>query len=175
MTLSSFSVLRSYWCLRDRLGNLFGDNIWICINVAETHLNKSSLSSSSTIVMPRGAQSVPVSSASDALGVQLDHNNSGGSGELICSCSQLHFHLSSLIQCLAQRVSCRRRERARRAEVWARGGLCYVSSDEETQTDVGGCITEAWAEQDGTTVCTGDSDQHWGIAALQCIIICVAL
>ncbi|KAJ7786588.1 hypothetical protein B0H16DRAFT_1490973 [Mycena metata] len=59
----------SYWRLRDGEGNLFGDNIWICINVAETRSNESSLSSSSIIVMPRGAQSVPTSSASGAPGV----------------------------------------------------------------------------------------------------------
>ncbi|KAJ7651681.1 hypothetical protein DFH06DRAFT_1207790 [Mycena polygramma] len=44
-----------------RYGQLFGDSIWIDINVTETrsNSNESSLSSSSIIVMPRGAQSVP--------------------------------------------------------------------------------------------------------------------
>ncbi|KAJ7675344.1 hypothetical protein B0H17DRAFT_1081087 [Mycena rosella] len=56
----------SYWRLRDGQGNLFGDSIWIDINVTETrsNSNESSLSSSSIIVMPRGAQSVPTSSGS---------------------------------------------------------------------------------------------------------------
>ncbi|KAJ6483881.1 hypothetical protein DFH09DRAFT_1211561 [Mycena vulgaris] len=49
-----------------RYGNLFGDSIWIDIIVMETRSNESSLSSSSIIVMPRGAQSVPTSSASGA-------------------------------------------------------------------------------------------------------------
>ncbi|KAJ6503265.1 hypothetical protein C8R47DRAFT_969140 [Mycena vitilis] len=55
----------SYWRLRDGRGQLFGDSIWIDINVTETrsNSNESSLSSSSIIVMPRGAQSVPTSSA----------------------------------------------------------------------------------------------------------------
>ncbi|KAJ7161311.1 hypothetical protein C8R43DRAFT_881257 [Mycena crocata] len=52
----------SYWRLRDGQGNLFGDSIWIDINVTETRSSESSLSSSSIIVMPRGAQSVPTSS-----------------------------------------------------------------------------------------------------------------
>jgi len=52
----------SYWRLRDGEGNLFGDNIWIDINVEETRSSESSLSSSSIIVMPRGAQSAPGSS-----------------------------------------------------------------------------------------------------------------
>ncbi|KAF7303155.1 hypothetical protein MKEN_01279200 [Mycena kentingensis (nom. inval.)] len=52
----------SYWRLRDGQGNLFGDNIWIEINVEESRSSDSSLSSSSIIVMPRGAQSVPTSS-----------------------------------------------------------------------------------------------------------------
>ncbi|KAJ7109944.1 hypothetical protein C8R44DRAFT_883963 [Mycena epipterygia] len=59
----------SYWRLRDGQGNLFGESIWIDINVMETRSNESSLSSSSIIVMPRGAQSVPTSSASGAQGV----------------------------------------------------------------------------------------------------------
>ncbi|KAF7347595.1 hypothetical protein MVEN_01516400 [Mycena venus] len=54
----------SYWRLRDGQGKLFGESIWIDINVTETRSNESSLSSSSIIVMPRGAQSVPTSSAS---------------------------------------------------------------------------------------------------------------
>ncbi|KAJ6575392.1 hypothetical protein B0H19DRAFT_1254950 [Mycena capillaripes] len=56
----------SYWRLRDGQGKLFGESIWIDINVTETtrsDSNESSLSSSSIIVMPRGAQSVPTSSA----------------------------------------------------------------------------------------------------------------
>ncbi|KAJ7459185.1 hypothetical protein B0H11DRAFT_1737394 [Mycena galericulata] len=47
----------SYWRLRDGQGNLFGDSIWIDINVTETRSNESSLSSSSIIVMPQKAQS----------------------------------------------------------------------------------------------------------------------
>ncbi|KAJ6621136.1 hypothetical protein B0H10DRAFT_2215397 [Mycena sp. CBHHK59/15] len=46
----------SYWRLRDGHGNLFGDCIWIDINVTETSgSNESSLSSSSVIVMPNAA------------------------------------------------------------------------------------------------------------------------
>ncbi|KAJ7170143.1 hypothetical protein C8R46DRAFT_896701 [Mycena filopes] len=56
----------SYWRLRDGEGNLFGQNIWIAINVAETRSNESSLSSSSIIVMPRGAQSVPTSASASS-------------------------------------------------------------------------------------------------------------
>ncbi|KAF7307203.1 hypothetical protein MIND_00513900 [Mycena indigotica] len=52
----------SYWRLRNEEGMLFGDNIWIDITVEETRSNESSLSSSSIIVMPRGAQSIPTSS-----------------------------------------------------------------------------------------------------------------
>ncbi|KAJ7193347.1 hypothetical protein GGX14DRAFT_589198, partial [Mycena pura] len=56
----------SYWRLRDAEGNLFGDNIWIDINVTETRSNEQSLSSSSIIMMPRGAQSAQASSAQGA-------------------------------------------------------------------------------------------------------------
>jgi len=57
----------SYWRLRDGEGKLFGESIWVDINV-ETGSNESSLSSSSIIVMPRGAQSVLTSSASGGQG-----------------------------------------------------------------------------------------------------------
>ncbi|KAJ7103265.1 hypothetical protein B0H15DRAFT_767366 [Mycena belliarum] len=55
----------SYWRLRDGQGNLFGDSIWIDINVTETRNSNesSSMSSSSIIVMPRGAQSMPTASS----------------------------------------------------------------------------------------------------------------
>ncbi|KAF8149307.1 hypothetical protein K438DRAFT_1779371 [Mycena galopus ATCC 62051] len=43
---------------------LFGESIWIVISVTEARSNGSSLSLSSIIIMPRGAQSVPTSSAS---------------------------------------------------------------------------------------------------------------
>ncbi|KAK7007044.1 hypothetical protein R3P38DRAFT_3034986 [Favolaschia claudopus] len=85
----------SYWRLRDGQGKLFGDSIWIDINVTETRSNESSLSSSSIIVMPRGAQSVPASSASggrDASTVNRgeveedelsEHGSDASSGSLI--------------------------------------------------------------------------------------------
>jgi next-to-BRCA1 protein 1 len=82
----------SYWRLRDGQGRLFGESIWIDINVTETRSNESSLSSSSIIVMPRGAQSVPTSSASaSASNVRgevdedelSEHGSDASSGSLI--------------------------------------------------------------------------------------------
>ncbi|KAJ7293065.1 hypothetical protein C8J57DRAFT_1490530 [Mycena rebaudengoi] len=56
----------SYWRLRDGQGNLFGESIWIDINVTEATRShgstESSLSSSSIIVMPQAAQSAGTSS-----------------------------------------------------------------------------------------------------------------
>ncbi|KAJ7492359.1 hypothetical protein FB451DRAFT_1022268 [Mycena latifolia] len=73
----------SYWRLRDAQGNLFGDNIWIDINVTETrsNSNESSLSSSSIIVMPRGAQSVPTASSTSASAQEVASGVSRGEVE----------------------------------------------------------------------------------------------
>ncbi|KAJ7246253.1 hypothetical protein B0H12DRAFT_761399 [Mycena haematopus] len=101
----------SYWRLRDGQHRLFGESIWIeyaffyvvspltfiniflfsSINVTETRSNESSLSSSSIIVMPRGAQSVPTSSAVGTADVRgeaeeyelSDHGSDASSGSLI--------------------------------------------------------------------------------------------
>nr|GAT57477.1 predicted protein [Mycena chlorophos] len=91
----------SYWRLRDGNGVLFGDNIWIDITVAETRSSDSSLSSSSIIMMPRGAQSVPTSSApaisiapSQASQVEVDENDSSDSDSDVSSVSLISMPVS---------------------------------------------------------------------------------
>ncbi|KAF7337477.1 hypothetical protein MSAN_02220700 [Mycena sanguinolenta] len=84
----------SYWRLRDDQGRLFGESIWIDINVTESRSSESSLSSSSIIVMPRGAQSVPSVPTSSATGTSnvrgeveedelSEHGSDASSGSLI--------------------------------------------------------------------------------------------
>ncbi|KAJ6520093.1 hypothetical protein C8R45DRAFT_808304 [Mycena sanguinolenta] len=81
----------SYWRLRDDQGRLFGESIWIDINVTDSRSSESSLSSSSIIVMPRGAQSVPTSSATGTSNVRgeveedelSEHGSDASSGSLI--------------------------------------------------------------------------------------------